>query len=168
MAGVLLATACSAAPEPDPAANSAWADRLCAIVADVDVVLVQAPPSIDPGDPAVVQTEFRAYLDRVVAALGSAATAIGAMGPAPFPDGDRVAHAAVDALRLLRAPLAEAGTAMAEWPDAPDRVAAALGEVAPKVAALDLAEPLAGAVGTDFTRWAERAPQCARIPALRR
>ncbi|GAA2988087.1 hypothetical protein [Actinokineospora diospyrosa] len=72
---------------------------------------------------------------------------------------------AADTYRGLRAPLAEARTALDDH-TGPQIVAEVAGEVVPKVAALDLADPLAGTAGSDFTRWAERAPRCAHLPGL--
>ncbi|GLW95525.1 hypothetical protein [Actinokineospora globicatena] len=166
MAGAVLATACSAAPDPDPSALVAWADRFCAVVADTAVVLATPLPDIDLADPDAARAALAAYLAAVTDGLSRAVSGIDALAPSPMTGGDRAAHVAADTYRGLRAPLDEARTVLDDNATA-HVLAEVAGEVAPEVAALDLADPLAGTAGSDFTRWAERAPQCDRVPALR-
>ncbi|GLZ40311.1 hypothetical protein [Actinokineospora sp. NBRC 105648] len=165
-AGLVLAAACTAAPEPDARTKTAWADRVCGVVVAAEAALAAPPPALDPADPAALRTALSGYLGGLSDSLSTAVSAFSSLRPAPIEGGDRIVQIAEETYRGLRAPLSEAKTAL-DGSTAPDVVAQAVAEVAPKLAALDLTQPLAGTAGTEFTRWAESAPQCARLPSLR-
>ncbi|SDD82254.1 hypothetical protein [Actinokineospora iranica] len=164
---VLVAAACTSAPEPAPAAKTAWADRLCAAVADANAALATAPPPIDTGDPAAVKNTLSAYLGTLTEGLGRAVEAVRGLGQSPIDGGDRVSRTAGDAYEGLRRPLTEAKTVLDGAQDA-DTVARVVSEIAPRLEAVAAADPLAVDGDSDFTHWAEQAPRCAEVPALRR
>ncbi|WP_026422885.1 hypothetical protein [Actinokineospora inagensis] len=161
----LLAAACSTAPQAaDPATMVGWADRLCGVVVDAGAALATPPPEVDVDNADAARSALLGYLTALTDGVNRAITAIDALGPSPISGGDRAAQVAADTYRGMRAPLSEARTALHDN-TGPEVVAEVAGEVAPRVAGLDLADPTAGMAGSDFARWAGQAPRCGRLLA---
>ncbi|WP_156893334.1 hypothetical protein [Actinokineospora enzanensis] len=163
----MLVAACAPgpAPEPDPATKQAWADRWCSAVADAEAALGTVPPAADLAEPAAVRGQLTTYLAGLAERLTRSVTALAGLGAAPIAGGDRVTQVALESLRGAHDQVAAAQATLTSG-DSPDLVAEALAKVVPVVADFDPAAPLAGVPGSDFTRWAERAANCARLPAL--
>ncbi|WP_156755053.1 hypothetical protein [Actinokineospora pegani] len=161
VAVVLAVGGCTATDEPDDDAKVAWAGELCAAAGTA--ALDRPPPAADPADPAAVRSAVTAYLESVTAGLTAAVDGVEALGPSPIDGGDALADRLAAAYRGLREPF-DAQLAALRADPGPGVALTALAAVVPRITSLG---ELAVGPGSEFTRWAERAPRCAAVPTLR-
>ncbi|PWW65924.1 hypothetical protein [Actinokineospora spheciospongiae] len=169
MVGLVLAAAvgCTGTTGDDPAAKIAWSGELCAAVTSASAVLATPPPVADPADPAAVRSAVETYLTSVTRGLTEAVDTATRLRSSPVTGGDAVAAGAASAYDAVRAPLDAALITLRGDPSA-GAALTALAEVVPRITSAVPPEPLRVEPDSEFTRWAQQAPQCADVPALRR